>query len=98
MSTQTSNRWSASGPEGIQLKRDIISGSSDGLLDIDKPDLRSLYRKEQIYQSFPKGSFRNHLRNAIADYRTTMGIKSQWPGSRSLIFVSYLFTVWFLVV
>ena len=83
MSTKTCGRWNTSGPEGIQLRRDIISGFSDGSLDLDKPDFMSLYRKEQIYQSFPKDSFRNHVRNAIADYRTAMGIRSKWPGSKS---------------
>ena len=87
MSTKKCSRWSASGPEGIQLKRDIISGFSDGSLDLDKPDFMSLYRKDHIYQSFPKDSFRNHVRNAIADYRTAMGIKSKLPGSKSFIFV-----------
>ena len=87
MLTQMCSRWSASGPEGIQLKRNIISGFSDGSLDLDKPDFMSLYRKDHIYQSFPKDSFRNHVRNAIADYRIAMGIKSKLPGSKSCIFV-----------
>jgi hypothetical protein len=87
MSTKKCGRWSTSGSEGIQLKRDIISGFSDGSLDFDKPDFMSLYRKEQVYQSFPKDSFRNHVKNAIADYRTAMSIRSKWSGSKSFIVV-----------
>ena len=87
MSTKKGGRWSTSGPEGIQLKRDIISGFSDGSLDLDKPDFMSLYRKEQVYQSFPKDSFRNHVRNAIADYRTAMSIRSKSSSSKSFIVV-----------
>ena len=87
MSAKKSGRWNTSGPEGIQLKRDIVSGFSDGSLDQDKPDFMSLYRKEQVYQSFPKDSFRNHVRNAIVDYRTAMGVRSIWSGSKLSIVV-----------
>ena len=45
MLAKKSGGWSTSGPEGIQLKRDIVSGFSDGSLDLDKPDFMSLYRK-----------------------------------------------------
>ena len=82
MLTKKCSRWSASAPDGIQLTRDNISAFFDALLDLDKPDFMSLYRKEHIHQSFPKNSYRNHVRNAIADYRTAMGIKSQWSGSK----------------
>ena len=87
MSAKKSGRWSTSGHEGIQLKRDIVSDFSDGSLDLDKPDFVSLYRKEQVYQCFLKDSFRNHVRNAIADYRTAMGIRNIWSGSKLSIVV-----------
>ena len=86
-STKKCGRWSTSGPEGIQLKRDIISGFLDGFLDLDKPDFISRYRKEQVYQSFPKDTFRNHVRYGTAGFRTAMSIRSKWSGSKSFIVV-----------
>ena len=48
MSTRKCGRWSTSGPEEIQLRWDIISGFSDGLFDLDKPDFMSLYIKSKF--------------------------------------------------
>ena len=68
-------RWSTNGPEGIQLKKDIVEGVRDGSLDLDKPDYMTFYKSEDVYQNFSKDSFRNHMRHAIADFRTSTANK-----------------------
>ena len=67
--------WSTNGPEGIQLKKDIVEGVRDGFLDLDKPDNVIFNKSENLYQNFSKDSFCNHMCHAIADFRTSTANK-----------------------
>jgi len=40
----TLRRWLRDGPEGQQLKHDVMSSFQDGSLDVTNPDFMALYR------------------------------------------------------
>ena len=70
----STKRWQPDGPEGQQLKNDILSSFQDGSLDADNPDYMILYRKSPLlYGKYSKQVFRNHAKAAIADLVSAQG-------------------------
>jgi hypothetical protein len=66
--SNTCKRWQSDGPEGQQLKNDVVSSFQDGSLDVANPDFMALYRKAPaMYGKFTKQVFRNHAKAAISD-------------------------------
>ena len=66
----TLRRWLRDGPEGQQLKHDVMSSFQDGSLDVTNPDFMALISAEsrrQCIQNIVNKSFRNHARLPMAD-------------------------------
>ena len=63
-------RFQSTGPEGRQLRQDIIDGKFGE--DLNKPAYMRVYNMEgRPYQRWTKDTFRNHARGMIRDYLTS---------------------------
>ena len=74
-------RWNHNGPEGKELRQDVIEGAKNGTLNIMAPDCTGMFNaKPLIYGKFSKGFFRVHCKEYVADYERQMKAASSSGG------------------
>jgi hypothetical protein len=70
--------WQRDGPEGQQLKQDVLSSFHDGSLNIDNPAYMVLYQKSELYGKFKMQVFRKNVKAVVADLAAQLANSSTY--------------------